>query len=127
DEFVILVRHREAGDLALQLAKRCGVGFKEPIVHEGLEFYSTPSIGVAIYPRDGGDVAAVLKHADTAMYQAKTGNAAPIAVYVPAMSSRLRDWLELEARLRRAVQEDRVHLRYQPKFSLKDQRISGVE
>jgi diguanylate cyclase (GGDEF)-like protein len=127
DEFVILVRHRAAGELAPQLAKKCSAAFKEPIVHEGLEFYSTPSIGVASYPRDGADVATVLKHADTAMYQAKTGNAAPIAVYVPAMSSRLRDWLELEARLRRAVQEDRVHLRFQPKFSLKDQRLSGVE
>ena len=127
DEFVILVRHAEAATLALRLAEKCSAEFKEPIVHEGLEFYSTPSIGVALYPKDGADVTTVLKHADTAMYQAKTGNAAPIAVYVPAMSSRLRDWLELEARLRRAVQEDRVHLRYQPKFSLKDQRLSGVE
>ena len=127
DEFVILVRHREAGALALRLAGKCSAAFKEPIAHGGLEFYSTPSIGVASYPQDGTDVATVLKHADTAMYQAKTGNAAPIAVYQPAMSSRLRDWLELEARLRRAVQEDRVHLRYQPKFSLKDQRLSGVE
>ena len=127
DEFVILVRHPEAAALAVALAQKCSAAFKEPIVHEGLEFYSTPSIGVAVYPRDGGDVATVLKHADTAMYQAKTGSAGQIAVYVPAMSSRLRDWLELEARLRRAVQEDRVHLRYQPKFSLKDQRLSGVE
>ena len=127
DEFVILARHREAGVFALGLAQKCSAAFKEAIVHEGLEFYSTPSIGVACYPTDGGDVATVLKHADTAMYQAKTGNAAPIAVYAPAMSSRLRDWLELEARLRRAVQEDRVHLRFQPKFSLVDQRLSGVE
>jgi diguanylate cyclase (GGDEF)-like protein len=127
DEFVILVRHSEAGDLALRLAQKCSAAFKEPIAHEGLEFYSTPSIGVASFPQDGSDVATVLKHADTAMYQAKTGHAAPIAVYQPAMSSRLRDWLELEAKLRRAVQEDRVHLRYQPKFSLKDQRLSGVE
>jgi diguanylate cyclase (GGDEF)-like protein len=127
DEFVILVRHPDAGALSLRLAEKCSSAFKEPIVHEGLEFYSTPSIGVAVYPQDGADVATVLKHADTAMYQAKTGNAAAIAVYKPAMSSRLRDWLELEARLRRAVQEDRVQLRYQPKFSLKDQRLSGVE
>jgi len=127
DEFVILVRHPEAGALSVRLAEKCSAAFKEPIVHEGLEFYSTPSIGVAVYPQHGADVATVLKHADTAMYQAKTGNAASIAIYTPAMSSRLRDWLELEARLRRAVQEDRVQLRYQPKFSLKDQRLSGVE
>lgn len=127
DEFVILVRHAEAAAVALRLAEKCSAAFKQPILHEGLEFYSAPSIGVALYPRDGADVATVLKHADTAMYQAKTGNAAPIATYAPAMSSRLRDWLELEARLRRAVQEDRVHLLFQPKFRLEDQRLSGVE
>ncbi|MDE2263468.1 MAG: EAL domain-containing protein [Gammaproteobacteria bacterium] len=127
DEFVILLRHEDARTLALRLAEKCSAAFKEPILHEGLEFYSAPSIGMAVYPQDGRDVATVLKHADTAMYQAKTAGAAPIAVYVPAMSSRLRDWLELETRLRRAVQEERIHLLFQPKFHLKDQRLSGVE
>jgi len=75
DEFVILLRHRDARPLALRLAERCSAAFKEPILHEGLEFYSAPSIGVAVYPQDGGDVATVLKHADTAMYQAKTASA----------------------------------------------------
>jgi diguanylate cyclase (GGDEF)-like protein len=127
DEFVILVRHQDARTLALRLAEKCSAAFRHPILHEGLEFYSAPSIGVAVYPQDGGDVATVLKHADTAMYQAKTASATPIAVYVPAMSSRLRDWLELETRLRRAVQEERISLLFQPKFRVKDQRLSGVE
>lgn len=127
DEFVILVRHEDSRTLALRLAEMCSAAFKEPILHEGLEFYSAPSIGIAVYPQDGANVSTVLKHADTAMYQAKTASATPIAVYVPAMSSRLRDWLELETRLRRAVQEERIHLLFQPKFRLKDQRLSGVE
>lgn len=127
DEFVILLRHAEAEKLALRLAEKCTAAFKEPIGHEGLEFYSALSIGIAVYPEDGRDVTTVLKHADTAMYQAKAGRAAPIALYVPAMSSRLRDWLELEARLRRAVQDERVQLAFQPKFSLADRRLSGVE
>jgi EAL domain-containing protein (putative c-di-GMP-specific phosphodiesterase class I) len=72
-------------------------------------------------------VATVLKHADIAMYQAKTGPAESLAVYTPAMSSRLRDWLDLEARLRRAVQDERLHLVYQPKFRLCDNQLTGVE
>ncbi|HYK25999.1 MAG TPA: diguanylate cyclase, partial [Steroidobacteraceae bacterium] len=127
DEFVILVRHTDARSIAVQIAEQCSTAFKAPIQYDGLEFYSAPSIGLAVYPQDGNDVATVLKHADTAMYQAKTGAAAPIAIYAPAMSSRLRDWLDLEARLRRAVQEDRVHLLFQPKFRLTDDRVSGVE
>ncbi len=127
DEFVILLRHQAARSLAIQVAEACSAAFKHPIEHEGLEFYSAPSIGLAVYPEDGEDVATVLKHADTAMYQAKTGAAAAVAVYAPAMSSRLRDWLDLEARLRRAVEDDLLHLQFQPKFRLSDNRIAGVE
>jgi diguanylate cyclase len=127
DEFVILLRHARARPLAIGIAEMCCSAFKEPILYDGLEFYSAPSVGLAVYPEDGADVATVLKHADTAMYQAKTEGAASIAVYTPAMSSRMRDWLELEARLRRAVREDRVHLQFQPKFRLRDGRLSGVE
>ena len=43
------------------------------------------------------------------------------------MSSRLRDWLELEARLRRAVEDELLHLVFQPKFRLHDNRLAGVE
>lgn len=127
DEFVILVRHLDARARALRLAEYCRAAFEAPIEHKGLEFYSALSIGVAVYPHDGDDVATVLKHADTAMYQAKTGGGSPIALYAPAMSSRMRDWLELEARLRSAVQQERVHLVFQPKFRLTDKRLSGVE
>ncbi|EQD33999.1 sensory box-containing diguanylate cyclase, partial [mine drainage metagenome] len=52
DEFVILVRHPEAQALALELGERCAAAFREPICHEGLEFYSALSIGIAVYPRD---------------------------------------------------------------------------
>ncbi len=80
-----------------------------------------------MYPDDGADVGTVLKHADTAMYQAKSGAAGPIATYAPAMSNRLQHWLELEAKLRRAVDNDLLTLVFQPKFSLQDNRLVGVE
>ena len=80
-----------------------------------------------MYPDDGADVGTVLKHADTAMYQAKSGATDPIAVYAPAMSNRLQHWLELEAKLRRAVDNDLLTLVFQPKFSLQDNRLVGVE
>jgi diguanylate cyclase len=127
DEFVIVVRHAQAREAAIQIAAACNDAFADPIVYDSLEFYSAPSIGMAVYPDDGADVATVLKHADTAMYQAKSGAAGPIAVYAPAMSTRLRDWLELEARLRRAVHNDLLTLMFQPKFNLEENRLVGVE
>jgi EAL domain-containing protein (putative c-di-GMP-specific phosphodiesterase class I) len=71
--------------------------------------------------------ATVLKHADTAMYQAKAGASGAIVMYTAAMSARLRNWLDLEGRLRRAVQEDKLELQYQPKFRLSDNRLVGVQ
>jgi diguanylate cyclase (GGDEF)-like protein len=127
DEFVIVLQHAQAREAAVRVAAACNEAFEQPIVYNSLEFYSAPSIGIALYPDDGADVTTVLKHADTAMYQAKSGVAGPIACYAPAMSSRMRDWLELEARLRRAVQDDLLRLMFQPKFSLQDNRVVGVE
>ncbi len=127
DEFVILLRHADVRPLADEVAEACRRAFLNPIAYEGLEFYPAPSIGVAVYPDDGPDVATVLKNADTAMYQAKSGAARSVAIYAPAMSSRLRDWLDLEARLRHAVQQERLALQFQPKFRLRDQRLVGVE
>ena len=127
DEFVILLRQGSAHALADQVAQACCGAFKEPIAYRGLEFYSAPSIGIAVYPADGVDVQTVLKHADTAMYQVKSGAVTAVAAYAPSMSSRLRDWLDLEARLRRALQEDLLSLHFQPKFRISDKRLCGVE
>jgi diguanylate cyclase (GGDEF)-like protein len=127
DEFVILLRHSTAREIAAAIAEACRTTLQEPIAYQGLEFFSGPSIGIAVYPDDGADVATVLKHADTAMYQAKSGVANSVATYTAAMSSRLRDWLELEGRLRRAVQQDRLQLQFQPKFRLRDNGLAGVE
>ncbi len=127
DEFVILLRHASARAAAREIADACAVALREPATYDGLEFYSAPSIGMAVYPDDGADVATVVKHADTAMYQAKATPSGSVVAYLPAMSTRLRDWLELEGRLRRAVHDDLLTLQYQPKFRLVDNRLVGVE
>src|SRR5882757_5138143 len=80
DEFVVLLRHSSARELATAIANACCATLKEPIAYQGLEFFSGPSIGLAVYPDDGADVATVFKHADTAMYQAKTGAANAVVI-----------------------------------------------
>jgi diguanylate cyclase (GGDEF)-like protein len=127
DEFVIAVRHAQAREVGLEIAAACSDAFAKPIAYDSLEFYSAPSVGMAVFPDDGADVATVLKHADTAMYQAKSGAADPIAVYTPAMSKHLEHWLELEAKLRRAIENDLLTLMFQPKFSLANNHLVGVE
>ncbi len=127
DEFIILLRHASARSVAREIADECAAALKEPVSHDGLEFFAAPSIGVAVYPEDGADVATVIKHADTAMCQAKTTPSGAVLAYMPAMSTRLRDWLELDGRLRRALNDNLLTLQYQPKFRIADNCLVGVE
>jgi diguanylate cyclase len=127
DEFVILLTDASAREAALDMAAACCAALEKPLVIDQLEFLTTPSIGVAIYPEDGIDVETLLKHADTAMYQAKAAGGPSVSVYTPAMSARLRDQLDLETRLRRAVRDGLLDVRYQPKFRLSDNSLAGVE
>jgi diguanylate cyclase (GGDEF)-like protein len=127
DEFVIVVRHINAREVALEISQIVCAALEAPITHDTLEFMATPSIGMAVYPKDGRDVEQLLKHADTAMYQAKVNGGAKIVAYTAAMSARLRNTLDLETRLRRALRANALDVRFQPKFSLKDGALVGAE
>jgi diguanylate cyclase (GGDEF)-like protein len=127
DEFVIIARHAEARSIALAIAKVVAEELEKPILYGTLEFITALSIGIAVYPEDGRDVETLLKHADTAMYQAKMSGGPKVVVYAPVMSARIRDSLELETRLRRALRDNALALRYQPKFRLTDGVLVGVE
>ena len=124
---MILVRDRSVRARAMSIATACSMALKEPVQCNDLEFFTTPSIGVSMFPDDGKDMEALLKHADTAMSQAKSTGISEPVLYTEAMSARLRDWHDLESRLRRAVRDELLDVRFQPKFRLHDNRIVGVE
>ncbi|WP_432822307.1 bifunctional diguanylate cyclase/phosphodiesterase [Trichloromonas sp.] len=71
DEFVIVVTGIGQGRHPSALAEKILAMLAEPVLFEGQEIYTTGSIGIALYPADGGDVNELLKHADMAMYKAK--------------------------------------------------------
>ncbi|HEX4051464.1 MAG TPA: EAL domain-containing protein [Steroidobacteraceae bacterium] len=126
DEFVVLVHNRTPG-LGLEVARACHAMLGAPINYEPAEFFTIPSVGVAVFPEDGADVETVLKHADTAMYHAKSTGTGGVEAYSPAMSSRLRKAMRLESRLRRALRAELLTVEYQPKFRLTDQGLIGAE
>jgi diguanylate cyclase (GGDEF)-like protein len=127
DEFVVLVRHARTPGLGIEVARACHAILGAPISYERLEFLTIPSVGVAAFPEDGADAETVLKHADTAMYHAKSTGTGGVAAYSSSMSSRLRNVMQLELRLRRAVQAGSLTVEFQPKFRLADQRLIGAE
>src|SRR5262249_28757110 len=71
DEFTILLTNLMRGDQAARVAQRILNAVGKPFYIEGSEVFVTASIGISIYPLDGGDSESLLKHADAAMYYAK--------------------------------------------------------
>lgn len=72
DEFMILLPEIKQALSSFRVADKIVSAFKEPFICEGNELSTSASIGIAVYPDDGEDMDTLMKHADTAMYQAKS-------------------------------------------------------
>ncbi|PKM43786.1 MAG: hypothetical protein CVV05_13065 [Gammaproteobacteria bacterium HGW-Gammaproteobacteria-1] len=91
------------------------------------EFYATASIGISLFPHDGGDVETLLKNADTAMYEAKEAGRNDYRFFREEMDFNIRAHLELEQSLRGALERGEFEVHYQPQICLQDGTVTGVE
>jgi diguanylate cyclase (GGDEF)-like protein len=127
DEFVVLLTGITGEDQTVPVAERIQKALSEPFECEGHRFVVTPSIGIALYPKDATDVEDLLVKADMAMYQAKDQGRNGHAFYGQSMAVRSLGRLELENDLRRAFENRDFELYYQPKLDLAGGDIIGVE
>ena len=127
DEFTVLLPGLSHGSECAEVAAKLLDAFDEPFSVGGRQLVVTTSIGVAVYPDDGLDVEALLKHADTAMYRAKGSGRATFQCYTADMSARAKVRHSLESNLHAAVERGELVLHYQPKVGLDDLGIVGVE
>jgi len=127
DEFTVILEdiHGEAEVRAI--AQKLMRAFAEPIAANGQDLFVTLSIGIALYPRDGDDAENLLRHADTAMYQAKSEGRDGFQFYAPTMSAAASERLTLEGRLRQALERGEFMLHYQPVVRLDTGEIASVE
>lgn len=126
DEFVLLLPDiDEAG--AITVAEKLIEHITRPIQIAQHRLVVTPSIGIAIYPRDGQDFGTLSSHADAAMYKAKSEGRHCFRCYTPAMHSFTERRLKLKAALRTALVRNELQLMYQPQIQLSDGRPCGVE
>ncbi len=128
DEFVVLLPGCTAED-GLQVADKLREALQAPLTLENgrLQLPMTASIGVCAYPLDGGDLDQLLKNADIAMYEAKRAGRDCARYFLDAMNQALDQRLEIETALRHALTQNTLQLHYQPKLSLTDGRLVGVE
>jgi diguanylate cyclase (GGDEF)-like protein/PAS domain S-box-containing protein len=126
DEFVIVLADTGDGELE-QLIARITAAISAPIMIDQDELMVTPSIGGCIYPRDGIDTRTLLKHADIAMYHAKSAGRSNMQWFSESMLNESREKLALGAALRRALENEELRVYYQPKVCIKSGRRIGME
>ncbi|MFU8833281.1 MAG: PAS domain S-box protein, partial [Wenzhouxiangella sp.] len=103
DEFVvILAQVGKVNDIS-KVAAKCLAEISRPILHKDLELAVSPSIGISLFPADGGDMDALVKHADIAMYHAKQNGRNQFRFFTSAMNKQAKSLLKFEARMRRAI------------------------
>ena len=129
DEFVALVGDlRNNQDVSVIAEKFINV-LSQPYtgIVPDAELRVSPSIGIAFYPDDADEIDALLRQADMAMYRAKERGRATYAFADPVLNRRYELSNQIEAALPVAIERGHIRVHYQPKVSLVDFRITGLE
>lgn len=128
DEFAVVLDGLASPEDADRVAREIIMGFEAPLLlDERVEVAVSPSIGISLYPDHGQVPTELVKRADTAMYQAKAHGRRTFARYDDAMETLLRRRATLSGSLRKVLDRHELHLVYQPRLSLPQRRIVGVE
>ncbi len=127
DEFAVLVRQLEHERSAVNLADRLMEALRRPFLVADTELMTSASIGITFSALGYTNPEDVLRDADTAMYKAKGAGKARYALFDASLHTEVADRLRLEGDLRRAIDEGRLTVAYQPVCELVSGRVAGFE
>ncbi|KAA8918713.1 GGDEF domain-containing protein [Xanthomonas sontii] len=128
DEFTVVVEDIVSQGEAEAVAARVLAAFEAPLrLDERREVAVSTSIGISLFPQHALLPSELLKHADTAMYQAKAAGRRNAQVYSARMDEATRHRATLASTLRKIPLDQELKLVYQPRYSLRTQRVVGVE
>jgi diguanylate cyclase (GGDEF)-like protein len=127
DEFAILQTAVNTQADVAELATRVFDAIRAPYECLGHQVTTDASIGIALAPQHGADLAQILKNADLAMYAAKSAGRRTYRFFEPEMEAQVRARRNLEIELRQAISDGALEIYYQPCVSLRDNSITGCE
>jgi diguanylate cyclase (GGDEF)-like protein/PAS domain S-box-containing protein len=128
DEFTVVLEDVESLAAVERMAREILLAFASPLdLDERHDVSITPSLGISLYPDHALVPTDLLKFADTAMYQAKGVGRNTYQIYNETMDAEARHRAAIISALRKALDRGEFHLVYQPRMSLSDGSITGVE
>lgn len=125
DEFIIVLPGHDQQH-ALHRAEQFISSLKDAFTIEQNSIVVNASVGVAVYPEHGTTISSLLSHADFAMYEAKSSNV-NVCVYNPDNDHLAQGHLTMVADVRRALDERKFELHYQPKISAETGKVVAAE
>jgi diguanylate cyclase (GGDEF)-like protein/PAS domain S-box-containing protein len=127
DEFIVILQAVRQAQVIHETAARINEALSAPVIVDGRPLVATVSIGVSLFPRDGADMGELLRHSDTAMYQAKDSGRNNFQLFSPIMARKLRERVAVEASLRAALERGQLDVHYQPIIDIASNRVMGLE
>ena len=127
DEFVLLLPGLQSVETVTSIAQRSLEVLKQPFCVDGEELHVSASIGASTSMDANLDAETMLRHADTAMYKAKSRGGDCMVMYSSEMSAGARNRLSMENALFQAIGRGELRLHYQPQISARTGRLAGVE
>ena len=126
DEFVLVLSDVNA-TYAATVATKLLESLSQPYQIGAHTLASTPSIGIAMYPRDGIEFGVLYQHADAAMYKSKTDGRNSYRFFTAETQQHTERMLMLEGAMRQALERGQFYLEYQPQLSVDGRHVVGVE
>jgi diguanylate cyclase (GGDEF)-like protein/PAS domain S-box-containing protein len=128
DEFVIVLQGASNREEIMHIvADRIVATIRQPHLVEGVELHVSCSAGISVFPQDGREVDHLMRHADAAMYQAKSRGRNMAVFFTPEFHTQAQERLSLENALRQVIDRDELRLFYQPLIDGMTGDVVGVE
>lgn len=127
DEFTVLLDDVRQPSQVQNVASKLLQLFELPFTVAGRDLHIGASIGIALFPQDSDNVELIVEQADTAMYQAKRAGRNQFQFYSAEMTTLAHERLELEDRLRVALQRREFELHFQPIVDPQRRELRGLE
>lgn len=127
DEFIIVVEDILEQKNIQKIAQKILNDFLEPIRLEEYLFDTTISMGISIFPNNGLNAEDLIKHADTAMYSAKSAGRNQFQFYKKEMTSEIFEKIVMKQEISDALKNNEFEVYYQPQIDIKTNKIISAE